>query len=188
MHFLCHFAHQKWVYFRGWLLQMQLSLRAKSRKSFSKPDDTEADISTHHGSATFTFFTSARRSFFRTGLSLTSEVACCDLDSADSHSDSERLSDSDELLDSELCDRLFSLPCSLSDWLPDSDAERLDSSEAELLQEQEHVHSFDLAGACGFAYILLCNVTKMQGELKQLRVKIILAPGQGEPARVWLHD
>lgn len=82
---------------------------------------------------TFTFFTSARRSFFLTGLSLASEVACCDLDPTDSLSDSERLSDSEELFDSELCDRLLTLPCSLSDWLPDSDAERLDSSEAELL-------------------------------------------------------
>lgn len=93
----------------------------------------------------FTFFTSARRSFFLTGLSLTSDVVCCDLDSADSLSDSEWLSDSDELFDSELWDLLLSLPCSLSDWLPDSDAEWLDSSEAELLQGQEDVHSFDFA-------------------------------------------
>lgn len=90
-------------------------------------------------SVVFTFLTSAKRSFFLTGLFLTSDVCCCDLDSADSHSDSEWLSDSEELLDSELWDLPLSLPCSLSDWLPDSDTEWLDSSEAELLQEQEHV-------------------------------------------------
>lgn len=90
----------------------------------------------------FTFFTSAKRSFFLTGLFLTSDVCCCDLDSADSLSDSEWLSDSEELFDSELCDLPLSLPWSLSDWLPDSDTEWLDSSEAELLQEQEHVQSY----------------------------------------------
>lgn len=81
----------------------------------------------------FTFFTSAKRSFFLTGLFLTSDVCCRDLDSTDSLSDSEWLSDSEELFDSELCDLRLSLPWSLSDWLPDSDTEWLDSSEAELL-------------------------------------------------------
>lgn len=62
-----------------------------------------------------TFFTSASRSFFLTGLFLTSVVGCCDLDPVDPLSDSEWLSDSEELLDSEWRDRLLSLPCSLSD-------------------------------------------------------------------------
>lgn len=92
-------------------------------------------------SETFTFFTSARRSFFRTGLFLASAVGRCDLHPVDPLSDSEWLSDSEELFDSEWCDRLLSLPCSLSDWLPVSDAEWLDSSEAELLQEQTYFKS-----------------------------------------------
>lgn len=117
---------------------------------------------------TFTFFTSARRSFFLTGLSLTSAVVCCDLDSADSLSDSEWLSDSEELFDSELWDLLLSLPCSLSDWLPDSDAERLDSSEAELLKEQEHVQSFfDFCSAYLFAYTILYTQQQQQQQSGQ---------------------
>lgn len=62
-----------------------------------------------------TFFTSASRSFFLTGLFLTSVLGCCDLDPVDPLSDSEWLSESEELLDSEWRDRLLSLPCSLSD-------------------------------------------------------------------------
>lgn len=84
---------------------------------------------------TFTFFTSASRSFLLTGLSLASDVAS--LDPTDSLSDSERLSDSEELFDSELSDFRLTLPRSLSDGLPDSDAEWLDSSEAELLQKNK---------------------------------------------------
>lgn len=82
------------------------------------------------GPALFTFFTSARLSLFLTGgLSLTSAEACWD-----SLWDPDWLPDSEELLDSpEWCDLLLSLPCSLSDWLPDSDPEWFDSSEAELL-------------------------------------------------------
>lgn len=80
-----------------------------------------------------TFFTSARLSFFLTGLSLTCVEFWRDLDPVDSLPDSKWLSESEVLLDSERRERALSLPCSLSDWLPDSDPERLDSSDAELL-------------------------------------------------------
>lgn len=127
-------------------------------KSFPSPlrEGRKYNLVEHRKSPmAFTFFTSARRSFFLTGLSLTSAVVCCDLDSADSLSDSEWLSDSEELFDSELCDLLLSLPCSLSDWLPDSDAERLDSSEAEMLQEKEYVHLTlqSMMGYCSKSYV-----------------------------------
>ena len=99
-----------------------------------------------------TFFTSARLSFFLTGLSLTSAAACCDLDPVDSPSDSEWLSDSEELLDSEWWARCFlSLPWSLSDWLPDSDTERLDSSDAELLHKTQRWWWFKLTKAFFYA-------------------------------------
>lgn len=127
---------------------------------------------------TFTFFTSARRSFFLTGLSFTSAEVCCDLDSADSLPDSECEcdSDSEELFDSELWDLLLSLPCSLSDWLPDSDAERLDSSEAELLQEQEHVHSFDFAVQyVEFNIILYTQKQKQQQQHGKKNVSRVVA-------------
>jgi len=62
-----------------------------------------------------TFFTSARLSFFLTGLSLTCVEFWRDLDPVDSLPDSKWLSESEVLLDSERRERALSLPCSLSD-------------------------------------------------------------------------
>lgn len=79
-----------------------------------------------------TFFTSAIRSFLEAGFSLASGRTGCDLEPADSLSDSDWLSeDSELLLDSLPCPLPGSLPCSLSDWLPESEPEA--SSEAEWL-------------------------------------------------------
>ena len=77
-----------------------------------------------------TFFTSAIRSFLEAGFSLASGRTGWDLEPADSLSDSDWLSEDSELLfDSLPCPLPGSLPCSLSDWLPESEPEA--SSDAE---------------------------------------------------------
>lgn len=90
-----------------------------------------------------TFFTSAR-SLFLSRFSLISAMVWRDFDPADSLPDSEQLSDSDVLLDSECWECACSLPCSLSDWLPDSEPERFDSSDAELLYQKRPQSGFSM--------------------------------------------
>lgn len=78
-----------------------------------------------------TFLTSAILSFLEAGFSLVSGGVCWDLEPVDSLSDSDWLSEDSELL-------FDSLPCSLSDWLAESEPEA--SSDAEwLMVEKEEV-------------------------------------------------
>lgn len=82
-----------------------------------------------------TFLTSAILSFLEAGFSLVSGGVCWDLEPVDSLSDSDWLSEDSELL-------FDSLPCSLSDWLAESEPEA--SSDAEWLMVEKEEVTFEL--------------------------------------------
>lgn len=96
--------------------------------TFRGGDRSNVSVQSSRGN---TFLTSAILSFLEAGFSLVSGGVCWDLEPVDSLSDSDWLSEDSELL-------FDSLPCSLSDWLAESEPEA--SSDAEwLMVEKEEV-------------------------------------------------
>lgn len=77
-----------------------------------------------------TFLTSAILSFLEAGFSLVSGGVCWDFEPVDSLSDSDWLSEDSELL-------FDSLPCSLSDWLAESEPEASSDAEWLMVKKEE---------------------------------------------------